>query len=537
VLIHLLDVKVASRLLRCDMKFLEVCLTARTVTAGGRKSSYLTPLTLEQAISAKNALAKHLYDRLFGWLIATINKSILPKDRKNLTRIGILDIYGFEVFEKNSFEQLCINYVNERLQHLFVHHTLKSEQELYTSEGLSWKPVEYTDNKDCVSLIDSKLGVFDLLDDICTLNGTDDAFLDKLLKTQKLNKYLGQKQVKTPEFIIKHYAGDVTYHVKSFVKKNSDHLYNDLIELMQTSQCKLIREFFPEVPSEDKSKRPITCSQQFIKDVNQMMSRLFSAKPHYVRCIKPNSDKLANTFNIGEVKNQVKYLGLVETVKLYQSGYIANIPFDKFLARYKMLTRHTLLGKYTGEGGCYRIMRKLVGDNSGTFVCGRTRVFIKKPELLTMLEELRERTIPSLVSRIQRRWRCRMLKRTLKPLKDTYEKVFMTTKKRRRASIKRVYCGDYLEMSFSSVVQNIMKKYGDEKIYFSQYVNKVNNKGKIQKRVFVITDSAIYNFGSDANRPKFKKRMPINEIDWVAMRYFNELLNNTILVRIQMDFL
>lgn len=505
------------------MKFLEVCLTARTVTAGGRKSSYLTPLTLEQAISAKDALAKHLYDRLFGWLIATINKTILPKERKNLIRIGILDIYGFEAFETNSFEQLCINYVNEKLQHLFVHNTLKSEQELYTSEGLSWKPVPYNDNKDCVSLIDSKLGIFDLLDETCTLNGSDDAFLDKVQKTHRSHKYLGQKPVKTPEFIIKHYAGDVAYHVQSFVKKNSDHLYNDLIELMQTSQCALIRKFFPEIPSEDKSKRPPTCSQQFIKDVNQMMSRLFAARAHYVRCIKPNSDKLPNTFNVGEVKNQVRYLGLVENVKLYQSGFVASIPFDKFLSRYKMITRHTLLGRYTGEGGCYQILRKFVGDNSGAFVCGKSRVFIKKPELLTMLEEIRERTIPNLVAQIQRRWRRRMLKRTLKPLKETYDKVFIKTKKRRRSSINRVYCGDYLEMSFSNVVQSVMQKNGDEKVYFSQYVNKVNNKGKVQQRVFVVTDFSIYNFGVDANRPKFKKRLPIKDIDWIAMRYYNLL--------------
>ena len=206
------------------------------------------PLSVEQAIYSRDALAKDIYERTFDWIIQMVNLSIeaIKKETTSVTSlngncVGILDIYGFEVLEENSFEQFCINYCNEKLHELFIELTLKSEQEEYINEGIEWNPVEYVNNRKICELIESKpCGLIDLLDDECTIPGdsSDLSFLTKSIRYQLkhpnflCNKTINTKHLNATEFLIVHYAGNVKYSVKGFLDKNKNLLFYNLKEVI-----------------------------------------------------------------------------------------------------------------------------------------------------------------------------------------------------------------------------------------------------------------------------------------------------------------
>lgn len=237
------SVAAISKLLGCPEDKLSHALTHRTIDAQG--DVVTSPLSREMAIYARDALAKAVYDRLFTWLVSRINESLKSdqSSRKNNV-MGILDIYGFEIFKRNSFEQFCINFCNEKLQQLFIELTLKSEQEEYFKEGIEWEPVEYFDNRIICNLIEEKhKGIIALMDEECLRPGdpTDLSFLAKM--TNQLGNHphylchnrasvAVQKIMGRDEFRLIHYAGDVTYNVTGFLDKNNDLLFRDLKEVM-----------------------------------------------------------------------------------------------------------------------------------------------------------------------------------------------------------------------------------------------------------------------------------------------------------------
>merc|ERR1739838_557180 len=263
-----------------------------------------------------------------------------------------LDIYGFEIFTVNSFEQLCINYCNEKLQQLFIELTLKQEQDEYKAEGIEWEPVKYFDNKVICELIEQRhAGIIDILDEECLRPGdaTDESFLSKLSNkmnrndrfvTHELADNKTRKTMKYDEFRLQHYAGEVTYKVTGFLDKNNDLLFRNLKELMSESRNSIISELFTKQELTRK-KRPTTVGSQFRTSLSTLMQILMIKEPSYVRCIKPNDIKSPKSFNTVMVQHQVKYLGLMENLRVRRAGFAYRRQFESFYQRYKSLCKNT----------------------------------------------------------------------------------------------------------------------------------------------------------------------------------------------------
>ncbi|ORY76454.1 hypothetical protein LY90DRAFT_400402, partial [Neocallimastix californiae] len=342
-----------------------------------------------KAVSCQDTLAKTLYEKLFLWLVSRINDKIIHKEDDGSPKyvIGVLDIYGFEIFNQNGFEQFTINYCNEKLQQLFIELTLKSEQEEYNNEGIEWENVDYFNNKDICNLIENVK---------CRRPGekSDLAFLDKL-NTNLMNNNYYDSRVKTRTnkemdmnmFKIKHFAGDVIYTVNGFIEKNNDLLYNDVSYMMNTSSNPFIREMFPQ--NMDNLKTPETISTQFKNSMNQLIKNLTSKTPHYIRCIKPNNNKEPGVFDDNLCLNQCKYLGLLENIKVRRAGYCYRKEFKKFIERFKLLSRDTWPHWRGDPEEGVEIIAREVGLTSDDFCLGKTKIFIKKPQMVKIKKNIK----------------------------------------------------------------------------------------------------------------------------------------------------
>jgi myosin-1 len=322
-------------------------LINRTVQAG--MDTMVKPLNREEALYTRDAFAKALYSRNFSMLVQHINAQIqAPGDGDHLLKIGILDIYGFEIFETNSFEQLCINYCNEKLQQLFIELTLKAEQDEYKAEGIEWTPVKFFNNKIVCDLIEAKrpAGIIAFLDEESIFPSASDAsLLNKLKKNLAKHKHFDfktqDKKHSGNDFIVKHYAGDVTYSINGFLEKNRDTLFRDLIDAAGASTSSYVRSLFPEAQMSASKKRPPTAATQFKKSMLDLIKTLMKCEPHYIRCIKPNDDKRAGKYDVDRVLHQAQYLGLLENVKVRRAGFAFRQTFEQFVKRYKMLCPQT----------------------------------------------------------------------------------------------------------------------------------------------------------------------------------------------------
>lgn len=406
-----------AQVLHVDEFVLTRALTTRTITSGTQKrmSTITVPLDTAQAIYSRDALAKALYERVFHWLVAKINVNLKATEKaSDLYVIGLLDIYGFEIFEKNSFEQLNINYCNEKLQQLFIELTLKSEQEEYVREGIEWEPVKYFDNKTICDLVEKKpIGLISLLDEACMVGkSTDTTFMESLNiqfgKHPHYQSYLTSQDRSIPDgsFRLKHYAGDVTYDVSGFLDKNKDTLFSDLIAAMQGSSEKLLQECFPPVSSNDAKKRPETAGAQFRTAINALITTLLACNPHYVRCIKPNDSKRAGFVEENRIRHQIRYLGLVENVRVRRAGFANRQTYERFYTRYKMTCKATWpnLKKGAAKDGVKEILKAHNIKETG-YRFGKTKVFIREPTTLFYFEEKREAELPRIAVLIQKLWR------------------------------------------------------------------------------------------------------------------------------------
>nr|XP_015213803.1 PREDICTED: unconventional myosin-Ib [Lepisosteus oculatus] len=348
------ELKEMCELLGIEQGVLERAFSFRTVEAKQEKVS--TTLNVAQAYYARDALAKNLYSRLFTWLVNRINESIKAQTKTRKKVMGVLDIYGFEIFEDNSFEQFIINYCNEKLQQIFIELTLREEQEEYIREGIEWTHIEYFNNAIICDLIENNTnGILAMLDEECLRPGTvtDDTFLDKLntvcaehqhfeSRLSKSSKFLNDHTLPHSCFRIQHYAGKVLYHVEGFVDKNNDLLYRDLSQAMWKANHSLIKTLFPDGnPAKINLKRPPTAGFQFRASVGTLMKNLQSKNPNYIRCIKPNDKKAAHIFTESLVCHQVRYLGLMENVRVRRAGYAFRQAYEPCLERYKMLCKQT----------------------------------------------------------------------------------------------------------------------------------------------------------------------------------------------------
>uniref|UniRef100_A0A8C0B827 Myosin IB n=1 Tax=Buteo japonicus TaxID=224669 RepID=A0A8C0B827_9AVES len=415
----MLELKEICELTGIDQSVLERAFSFRTVEAKQEKVS--TTLNVAQAYYARDALAKNLYSRLFSWLVTRINESI-----KVLKKVmGVLDIYGFEIFEDNSFEQFIINYCNEKLQQIFIELTLKEEQEEYIREGIEWTHIEYFNNAIICDLIENnQTGILAMLDEECLRPGTvtDDTFLEKLnqvcathqhfeSRMSKCSRFLNDTSLPHSCFRIQHYAGKVMYQVEGFVDKNNDLLYRDLSQAMWKANHSLIKALFPEGnPAKINLKRPPTAGSQFKASVATLMKNLQTKNPNYIRCIKPNDKKAAHIFNDALVCHQIRYLGLLENVRVRRAGYAFRQAYEPCLERYKMLCKQTWPHWRGPARAGVEVLFNELEIPEEEFSFGRSKIFIRNPRTLFKLEDLRKQRLEdlaTLIEKIYRGWKCR----------------------------------------------------------------------------------------------------------------------------------
>uniref|UniRef100_A0A3Q2DT51 Unconventional myosin-X-like n=1 Tax=Cyprinodon variegatus TaxID=28743 RepID=A0A3Q2DT51_CYPVA len=313
-------------LLGLDSFQLSEVLTQRSMILRGEE--ICSPLTVEQAVDSRDSVAMALYSQCFSWIIMRINQKIKGKD--NFKSIGILDIFGFENFEVNRFEQFNINYANEKLQEYFNKHIFSLEQLEYNREGIQWEAIDWMDNAECLDLIEKKLGMLALINEESRFpKGTDYTLLEKLHSRHATNPYYVKPRVTDHQFGIKHYAGEVLYDVRGILEKNRDTFRDDILFILKDSRLDFIYDLFERVGSRGgdetlkmgTARRKPTVSSQFRDSLHSLMATLSASNPFFVRCIKPNMDKKANQFNPDVVLNQLRYSGMLETVKIRKAGF------------------------------------------------------------------------------------------------------------------------------------------------------------------------------------------------------------------------
>uniref|UniRef100_A0A8D3D0V4 Osteoclast-stimulating factor 1 n=1 Tax=Scophthalmus maximus TaxID=52904 RepID=A0A8D3D0V4_SCOMX len=525
-------------LLGIDQKRLKEKLTSRKMDSkwGNAVESIDVTLNVEQACYTRDALSKALHARVFDYLVASVNKAMV-KDHQEFN-IGVLDIYGFEIFQKNGFEQFCINFVNEKLQQIFIELTLKAEQEEYVQEGIKWTPIEYFNNKIVCDLIESKVnnppGIMSIVDDVCATmhavgEGADQTMLQKLRVQINTHEHFNSWN---QGFIIHHYAGKVSYDAEGFCERNRDVLFTDLIELMQSSEIAFIRALFPENLNAEKKGRPTTAGSKIKRQANDLVSTLMKCTPHYIRCIKPNETKKPRDWEESRVKHQVEYLGLKENIRVRRAGYAYRRIFRKFLNRYAILTKESWpTWRGDEKQGVLHLLRSVNMDQD-QFQLGRTKIFIKAPESLFLLEETRERKFDSYARTIQKAWRKYVARKKYVQMREEASDLLLNRKERRRHSLNRNFVGDYLGMDDRPELRQFLGK--REKIDFADKVTKYDRRFKGIKRDLILTPKSVYLIG----REKVKQGPEKGQVTEVLKRQIDvEKILAVSLSTMQDDFL
>ncbi|XP_067417310.1 unconventional myosin-IXb isoform X3 [Emydura macquarii macquarii] len=521
---------ILSQLLKVKREILVEVLTKRkTVTANDK---LILPYSLSEAITARDSMAKSLYSALFDWIVLRINHALLNKkdmeESVTCLSIGVLDIFGFEDFETNSFEQFCINYANEQLQYYFNQHIFKLEQEEYQSEGIAWHNIDYTDNVACIHLISKKpTGLFYLLDEESNFpHATSQTLLAKFKQQHEENKFFVGTPVKEPAFIIRHFAGKVKYKIKDFREKNMDYMRPDIVALLRSSDSAYVRELIgmdpvavfrwailraairaiavfaeagrqraqktagvvrhgPRVPlgelqrantpvekvyrdlhdqiiksikglpwqGEDpcrllrslsrlqqprfhflksrgtrqkqiipknlldskslklivsmtlhdrttksllhlhKKKKPPSISAQFQNSLNKLLETLGKAEPFFIRCIRSNAEKRELFFDEGLVLQQLRYTGMLETVRIRRSGYSAKYTFQDFIDQFQVLLPKN--AKASKEEISAHLNKLKLDKNN--YQIGKTKVFMKEAERQMLQDTLHKEVIKKIV--------------------------------------------------------------------------------------------------------------------------------------------
>uniref|UniRef100_H0YQB8 Myosin IXB n=1 Tax=Taeniopygia guttata TaxID=59729 RepID=H0YQB8_TAEGU len=518
---------ILSQLLKVKREILVEVLTKRkTVTANDK---LILPYSLNEAITARDSMAKSLYSALFDWIVLRINHALLNKkdmeESVTCLSIGVLDIFGFEDFETNSFEQFCINYANEQLQYYFNQHIFKLEQEEYKSEGITWHNIDYTDNVACIHLISKKpTGLFYLLDEESNFpHATNQTLLAKFKQQHEENKFFVGTPVMEPAFIIRHFAGKVKYQIKDFREKNMDYMRPDIVALLRSSDSAFVRELIGMDPvavfrwavlraairamavfaqagreraqktaggagegvplgelqrsntpvekvyrdmheqiiasikglpwqGDDpcellrslsqlqhcshllksrgvkqkqiipknlldskslklimsmtlhdrttksllhlhKKKKPPSISAQFQTSLNKLLETLGRAEPFFIRCIRSNAEKKEMLFDESLVLQQLRYTGMLETVRIRRSGYSAKYTFQEFIDQFQVLLPKN--AKASKEDICAYLNKLKLNENY--YQIGKTKVFMKEAERQILQDTLHKEVIRKII--------------------------------------------------------------------------------------------------------------------------------------------
>ncbi|CAL7944910.1 unnamed protein product [Xylocopa violacea] len=497
-------VALISELLRVKQETLLAALTAKRARASGE--TLVINYRLPEAIAARDAMAKCLYGALFDWIVLQVNHALLSK--KDTLRdhqgnsIGVLDIFGFEDFKTcNSFEQLCINYANEQLQHYFNQHVFQYEQREYRKQGIRWTDIGYSDNSGCLNLIEGKPnGLLCLLDDQCNFPGaTNETLLQKFNSVHKDNLFYEAPQRREAAFVVRHYAGAVKYQAANMREKNLDLMRPDgVVGVLKNSSLAFVRELvgadpvavfrwailraffrahfaFQEAgrahrhgradgtktsiqnryrtPNENvirknKSfrprergkkglknlqtvktlagrtqsygsgpgkarKQPMTVSAQFQQSLHSLMDTLNQANPFFIRCIKSNANKVPNEFDEETVQRQLRYTGMLETVRIRQAGFNVRLTYEEFIQLYRMLLPKGLLSSQSDV----RDFLLTLNLNRDNYQLGTTKVFLRESEKIKLDIELHQQIITSITT-IQKWFRACLERRKFLRLKN-----------------------------------------------------------------------------------------------------------------------
>uniref|UniRef100_A0A803WGR0 Myosin VIIB n=1 Tax=Ficedula albicollis TaxID=59894 RepID=A0A803WGR0_FICAL len=431
---------IATKLLEVDYSELQNSLTNLSIIVRGESVS--RPLNVVQAANGRDAFVKGIYGRIFLWIVNKINSAIFnptsqkPKDRHQ--SIGLLDIFGFENFSNNSFEQLCINIANEHLQQFFVHHVFKLEQEEYLAEHITWNNIDFTDNHQALEVIAVKpMNIISLIDEESRFpKGTDATMLVKINSLHGKSKiYIPPKSVHDTKFGINHFAGVVFYESKDFLEKNRDTLSANVMQVVHSSKNKFLREIFQvettppslgrgtirhlgsdhvykcgfllsRTPGHgqgmDTTKRLSTLGGQFKQSLEKLMKILEQCQPYFIRCIKPNDYKKPLLFDRELCIKQLRYSGMLETIQIRKAGYPIRYSFEEFFERYRFLLPWSLRQKLKNDTrqSCISISEAVLGKDESWQV-GKTKIFLKDYHD-TVLELQRQNVLTDKVLLIQK---------------------------------------------------------------------------------------------------------------------------------------
>ncbi|VVC36488.1 Hypothetical protein CINCED_3A024235 [Cinara cedri] len=414
------------------------------------KETYEKPMSADEASGARDALAKHMYASLFQWLISIMNRTMCESTPSlNCPIIGVLDIYGFEMFELNSFEQFCINYANEKLQQQFNLHVFKLEQEEYGKEGIEWKFIDFYDNQPCIDLIESKLGILDLLDEECRMpQGSDASWTQKLYtKCTKWDRFSKPKFAGSA-FTIKHFAGDVEYYSEGFLDKNKDTVIEDQVNVLRNGKNSMLRTIFMVESSTDRKlsipdrkantlttpksatigatpksrmltpMRPIcatigspshskqnkkTVGSQFRDSLNALMTTLNDTTPHYIRCVKPNDDKMPFVFDHQRAVDQLRACGVLETIRISAAGFPSRWTYVDFFLRYRVLLKSKKISREDPKLTCQRIVEEHI-QTEDNYKYGNTKIFFRAGQVAYLERKRADRRRDCSIC-IQKTWR------------------------------------------------------------------------------------------------------------------------------------
>ncbi|XP_059177767.1 myosin heavy chain, striated muscle-like isoform X1 [Physella acuta] len=395
---------------------------------------------MNQVTYSVAALAKSLYDRMFGWLVKRVNKTLDTKNKRQFF-IGVLDIAGFEIFDFNSFEQLCINYTNERLQQFFNHHMFILEQEEYKKEGIDWEFIDFgMDLQAAIDLIEKPMGILSILEEECMFPKADDkSFLEKLNgnhlgKSKNYGKAGKPKKAGQVEahFELHHYAGSVPYNICGWLEKNKDPLNETVVELLGHSKEALVQILFapPEGAGDDsgsvtsnkvaarkKGGSFQTVSNMHKESLNKLMKNLYSTHPHFVRCIIPNEFKQPGEIDSHLVLHQLQCNGVLEGIRICRKGFPNRIIYSEFKQRYSILAPNAIpQGFVDGKKVTENILLALQLDPQ-EYRLGTTKVFFKAGVLGT-LEDMRDERLSKIISMFQANIRGYLMRKSYKKLQD-----------------------------------------------------------------------------------------------------------------------
>ncbi|VEU19388.1 DEKNAAC100709 [Brettanomyces naardenensis] len=410
------NVVIACKMLGLNAEEFARWIVKKQITT--RSEKIISNLNYDQAVVARDSVAKYIYASLFDWLVQFINADLCTPEleARVSTFIGVLDIYGFEHFEKNSFEQFCINYANEKLQQEFTQHVFKLEQEEYVREEIEWSFIDFSDNQPCIDVIEGKLGVLDLLDEEARLpSGSDQQWIDKmyqsLLKTPT-DDVFHKPRFSNNRFIISHYALDVTYESQGFIEKNRDTVSDGQLDTLKGTTNSLLADVLETVDraaeklaQNSKANRRLgmmrkpTLGNIFKSSLIDLMKTINSTNAHYIRCIKPNEEKRAWEFDPLMVLSQLRACGVLETIKISCAGFPSRSAYMDFLVNFAVLLpsgeREKFVRGEASEKEAKEATRKLLSQeiqDDHKYQAGKTKVFFKAG-ILGYLEKLRSHKI------------------------------------------------------------------------------------------------------------------------------------------------